>query len=222
LCNNPTSVIISGVPKVVDIDERRMQLMDATSAAIAREGLGNVTLRSIARARGWTTGIVTHYFTDKRSLLMATFQHRADRARQQIDDAVAAGSSLLDAILSTLPLDAESLLDWRVIVAYMGASVGDDEMALLHRTRLDSFTVTVRAALVAEQRAGRMPTALDARLEADRLVVVMNGIAVQAVVHPQHYTPARQRAIVNAHLRSLGAERTAAPRPSRAPRAGRR
>jgi AcrR family transcriptional regulator len=201
------------MPKVVDSDERRAQLIAATSEAIAREGLANVTLRSIARSGGWTTGIVTHYFADKRSLLMATFQHRADRARRQIEDGVARGESLLDAAIATLPLDAESLLDWRVSVAYIGASIGDEEMATLHRRRVDTFTATVRTALVAEQRAGRLPAGLDPKAEADRLVVVMNGIAIQAVLHTDHYTPARQRSIIDAHLRSLGADR---PTPRRA------
>jgi len=195
------------VPKVVDIDERRAQLIAATSEAIARDGLANVTLRSIAGSAGWTTGIVTHYFADKRSLLMATFEHRADRARHQIDDAVAHGASLLDAAIATLPLDAESMLDWRVSVAYIGASIGDEEMAMLHSRRVDSFAATLRTALVEEQRAGRLPPHLDQTTEADRLLVVINGIAIQAVLHANHYTPTRQRAIVDAHLRSLGAQR---------------
>ena len=211
------------MPKVVDIDERRAQLIAATSEAIARDGLANVTLRSIARSAGWTTGIVTHYFADKRSLVMATFQYRADRARHQIDEAVARGESLLDAVISTLPLDAESLLDWRVSVSYIGASIGDEEMAQLHRRRLDTFIATVRAALRDEQRAGRLPAGVDTKVEADRLVVVMNGIAIQAVLHTDHYTPARQRSIVDAHLRSLGAARPTARRPvARTPRSPRR
>jgi AcrR family transcriptional regulator len=223
LCNNPDRCHHLDVPKVVDIDERRAQLIAATSDAIARDGLANVTLRSIARRAGWTTGIVTHYFADKRSLVMATFQYRADRARRQIDEAVARGESLLDAVISTLPLDAESLLDWRVSVSYIGASIGDEEMAQVHRRRLDTFIATVRAALKDEQRAGRMPAGLDTKVEADRLVVVMNGIAIQAVLHTDHYTPARQRAIVEAHLRSLGAHRPAARRPvARTPRSSRR
>ncbi len=70
------------MPKVVDSDERRARLIAATSDAIARDGLAHVTLRTIARSAGWTTGIVTHYFADKRELLMATFDHHADRARR--------------------------------------------------------------------------------------------------------------------------------------------
>jgi AcrR family transcriptional regulator len=198
------------MPKVVDGDERRATLIAATSEAIAREGLANVTLRSIARSAGWTTGIVTHYFADKRELLMATFRARADRARRQIESARAAGTPLLEAAIdAAMPLDDERLLDWRVFIAYMGAAIGDEDMAQLHRVRVDSFTKTIRGALAGEQVAGRLPAALDPALEADRLVALINGIALQAVLRPRSFTPRRQQALIDGHLRTL--LRTTAP-----------
>lgn len=191
------------MPKVVDSDERRARLIAATSEAIARDGLANVTLRSIAGSAGWTTGIVTHYFADKRALLIATFQSRADRARRQVDEAVARGRSPLDAILGTLPLDDDCLLDWRVFVAFAGASIGDVEMGRLHRVRVDTFTRSVREAIEREQSAGVLAAHPDPGLEAARLVALIHGIGVQAVIGAGGYTPADQRAIVDAHIASL-------------------
>lgn len=193
------------MPKVVDSDERRARLIAATSEAIARDGLANVTLRSIASSAGWTTGIVTHYFADKRALLIATFQSRADRARRQVDEAVAGGRSPLDAIIGTLPLDADCLLDWRVFVAFVGASIGDDEMGRLHRARVDTFTGTVREAIEHEQAAGVLSAHLDPELEAARLVALIHGLGMQAVIGAGRYTPADQLALVEAHLGSLRA-----------------
>ena len=73
-----------------------------------------MTLRDIARAGGWTTGIVSHYFVDKRELMIATFRSRADRARERIDAAVSAGAAALPAIVeAALPLDAERAASWR-------------------------------------------------------------------------------------------------------------
>jgi TetR/AcrR family transcriptional repressor of bet genes len=193
---------------VVDTEERRTRLIDATSEAIARDGLANITLRSIARSAGWTTGIVNHYFEDKRALLMATFLARADRARRQIDASVAAGRTPLDAVIATLPLDADGMLDWRVSIAFIGAAIGDEEMVRLHHARVDRFTQTVRDAIVEQQVAGTIDQRLDPDLEADRLVVVINGIAVQAVLRSNEFTSERQLALVDAHLDSLRPEST--------------
>jgi len=54
--------------------------IEVTAREIARVGLERVTLRDIARAGGWTTGIVSHYFVDKRELMIATFRSRAGSA----------------------------------------------------------------------------------------------------------------------------------------------
>ncbi len=196
--------MISTVPKVVDVDERRAALIAATSDAIARDGLANVTLRSIARSAGWTTGIVTHYFTDKRELLMATFDHHADLARARIVEATATGAPLLDAAIdAALPLDADRLRNWRVSVAYLGAAIGDDEMVRLHRARTDTFLATIREGLAASDAAGRLAPGLDLDDEAQRLVGTIQGLAVQAVLDPERCTPQLQRRHIAAHLRSL-------------------
>ena len=94
-------------------EQRRAELIEVTAREIARVGLERVTLRDIARAGGWTTGIVSHYFVDKRELMIATFRSRADRARERIDAAVSAGAPALPAIVeAALPLDAEGVASW--------------------------------------------------------------------------------------------------------------
>jgi AcrR family transcriptional regulator len=192
------------MPKVVDIDERRSALIDATSREIAERGLANVTLRSIARVNGWSTGIVTHYFADKHELLMATFQERADRSRRQIEQAVADGSPLLDAAIdAALPLDHERLTNWRVYLAYMGAAVGEPELDRLLRDRQQRFADTLAEAIAEAMSSRRLAAGLDALHEAARLMVVLNGVAIQAVFDPARWRADAQRRMVDDHLRPL-------------------
>lgn len=195
------------MPKVVDIDERRAALIDATSREIAARGLANVTLRSIARVNGWSTGIVTHYFADKHELLMATFNERADRSRREIERSVAAGVSLLDAAIDAgLPVDEERMLDWRVFLAYMGAAVGEPELLGLLRERQRRYLDTIVSALGEAARAGRLPARIDTRHEAERLLAVLNGIATQAILDPARFPARVQRRIVADHLRTVVGE----------------
>lgn len=191
------------MPKVVDVDERRAALIDATSREIAERGLANVTLRSIARVNGWSTGILTHYFADKHELLMATFNERADRSRRAIDTAIAAGSSQLDAAIeAALPLDEERTIDWRVYLAYMGAAVGEPELRQLHRQRQRRFAATISDGILEGIAAGRFRRDLDAALEAERLLALVNGVASQAVLDPERWPADAQRGVVAAHLRT--------------------
>jgi AcrR family transcriptional regulator len=196
------------MPRVVDGDERRAELIAATSAEIASRGLANVTLRSVARARGWTTGIVTHYFADKRELLMATFRERADRARRHIEEQVATGIPLLDAAVdAALPVDDERMLDWRVFLAYMGASIGEEELDALLRDRQQRFHDTLREGILDEIGAGRLPVDVDPDHGSTRLLATLNGVATLAVLTPDRWPPAIQRAVVAEHLAALGRTR---------------
>jgi AcrR family transcriptional regulator len=196
------------MPRVVDGDERRAELIAATSAEIATRGLANVTLRSVARARGWTTGIVTHYFTDKRELLMATFRDRADRARRYIEEQVTNGVRPLDAAIdAALPVDDERMLDWRVFLAYMGASIGEEELDALLRDRQERFRDTLRAGIVDEIAAGRLPARVDPDHAVTGLLATLNGVATLAVLAPDRWPPALQRAVVADQLASLGRTR---------------
>ena len=192
------------MPKVVDSEQRRAELTRVTAGEIARVGLDGVTLREIARAGGWTTGIVSHYFVDKRDLLLATFRSRADAARDRIDVSLAAGASMLEAIIdSALPLDEEGALNWKVWLAFWGAAVGDPELS--SRPAGPASQLPPRHRPGPRRRAGRGPaaTALDVDHEARRLVAVLDGIAVQAVFEPQCWPAAVQRRVVAEHVATL-------------------
>lgn len=192
------------MPRMVDVDERRAELIEATCQVIARQGLANVTLRSVARVGGWTTGIVSHYFADKQALLMATYESRADRARLHLEHRLLESTPLLDACVdATLPLDDERMLDWQVYLAFMGSSIGEPDLAALFRRRQASFLTTLTEAFEAEVAAGRIAATIDNRHEAERLLAVINGISMQAVLAPFDWPAARQQAALTEHLASI-------------------
>ncbi|WP_414441291.1 transcriptional regulator BetI [Burkholderia sp. 22PA0106] len=63
------------MPKLGMREVRRAQLIDATLRTIDEAGLPGTTLASVAQRANISTGIVSHYFGDKDSLLEATMRH---------------------------------------------------------------------------------------------------------------------------------------------------
>ena len=192
------------MPKVVDSEQRRAELTRVTAGEIARVGLDGVTLREIARAGGWTTGIVSHYFVDKRDLLLATFRSRADAARDRIDVSLAGAPrcstpSSTAHCRSTRRGRSTGRCGWPSGVA----AVGDPELSAAQQDRHRSFHRAIAQALAAEQAAGRLRPELDVDHEARRLVAVLDGIAVQAVFEPQCWPAAVQRRVVAEHVATL-------------------
>ena len=192
------------MPRVVDAEQRRAELVELTAGEIAKGGLEQLTLRGLARAGGWTTGVVTHYFVDKRDLLVATFRSRADAARRRVEVEIATGATQLEAIVeSALPVDEERLANWKVWLAFWGAAIGDDELSAVQRERHRSFVDSVERALENERTRGRFRDDLDIAREARRIVALLDGVAVQATIQPHAWPPAEQRRILDDHVAML-------------------
>jgi AcrR family transcriptional regulator len=192
------------MPRVVDAEQRRHELVTLTAREIARIGLDRVTLREVARAGGWSTGIVSHYFSDKRDLLLATFRSRAELAGRHALDLVNRGWAPLDAFVeAVLPLDDERLLNWQVWLAFWGSAVGDHQLSAAQQDRHDSFQRDLVAALEVENAQGRLRTGLDLEHEALRLIMVVDGIALQVVFSPDRWPERAQRRMVDEHLAGL-------------------
>jgi AcrR family transcriptional regulator len=215
------------MPRIVDADQRRAELTVITAREIARVGLERVTLRDIARAGGWSTGIVSHYFVDKRALLTATFRSRAALAGRTAAALIEAGATPLEAFVeAVLPLDDDRLLNWQVWLAFWGTAVGDPELSEAQRQRHDHFQHDLEQALRVEQEHGRLTSGRDLAHEARRLITVLDGVAVQVVFEPRAWPPDEQRRIVDEHLRGLRVDtpprRTRAARPPTAAARSRR
>jgi AcrR family transcriptional regulator len=63
------------VPKVVDHQERRIKLIEATWRTIVRDGWDAATMSAIATEAGFATGPARVLLPPKEDLLLAAFDH---------------------------------------------------------------------------------------------------------------------------------------------------
>ena len=96
------------MPKIVDHELRRQELLAATWRVIARTGIIGVTTREIAREAGVSTGVLAHYFADKEELLAAALRLSHQQVYARVHERTQ-GLLGIDAIrvvmLEALPLD---------------------------------------------------------------------------------------------------------------------
>lgn len=186
------------MPKVVDIEERRAELAAAAAQLIARAGVGAATLRDVAAEAGWTTGALTHYFADKRELLLFTFRASLARrhAAREARPAHSAGEALIQSLEGALPLDDDRRRHWMVSIAFCSQAAGDDELATAQRDAYRDFRshVAELCALAGwVSPAADTPGAVESAVAlAERLIAAADGIAVQALFDPASWPPERQ------------------------------
>ena len=68
------------MPKVVDHDQYRKELLQGCMALFAERGYGSITMRQIAKGLSVSTGTLYHYFPSKESLFMQLMNELREQA----------------------------------------------------------------------------------------------------------------------------------------------
>jgi AcrR family transcriptional regulator len=187
------------MPRSVDSDERRAELGAAAARVIARSGIVGATMREVAAEAGLTTGALTHYFTGKRELLRFTLEASLRRRRELAStrDRLPPAEALRAALANALVTDDDLRLHWTVTIAFCAQATADPALAAAQRDAYRDFRDGITTLVV---KAGRAPAGEPARTEAERLIALTDGIAIQALFDPESWPPHRQLVALDAAL----------------------
>ncbi|MFJ4210283.1 TetR/AcrR family transcriptional regulator [Paenarthrobacter sp. NPDC089675] len=180
------------MPKIVDHDQRRLELVDATWRIIARLGMEGATMREIAEEAGFANGALKPYFPTKDLLLTSAFGHVFNRTNQRIA-LVTEGLSGLAALRAfcteVLPLDEERVNEARIVIPFWQKALNDADMAALHSESMSQWHTTITAHTAAARAAGEIATPLADAAVADHLLNMMLGAQIVAALSPaEHFS----------------------------------
>ncbi len=184
------------MPKIVDADQRRQELAEATARVIARAGVDAASMREIAAEAGWTTGTLVHYFANKHELLDFTLRASIERRSAQRSERVdlSPAEALRATLTGALPTDDDTRVHWIVTVALAGAAASDTALAATQREAYRDYRSYLIELLAA------MPLIDDEHVEAERLIGLVDGIALQALFDPESWPAQRQLRALDAGL----------------------
>src|SRR5579859_4188899 len=164
------------MPKIVDWDAKRDEILSATWRVIARDGLTGATIRAIAQEANCSRGILAHYFDDKADILGSALvlSHRRVGARM---DAAAAGLAGLKALrvvmLEALPLDDQRDLEAQIEISFWGRSLGTPALRELQHSELDRFWARLRGHLAEAAGLGDLAGGLDLDFATHQLMTLI-------------------------------------------------
>jgi AcrR family transcriptional regulator len=194
------------MPRVVDHDVQREEVLLATMRTLAAHGPRGTTVRRIAAEAGVSTGFITHYFRDKGEVLAQALRLCNERSQERVA-ARLEGLEGLDAVRAligaVLPLDEDRLLTWKIWLSFWGRSGGDEPLGREQRRGRESWRAALRRLLGDAQRAGAIRPDLDPAYEAERLVVLVGGIGLQSQTRGARSFRRKAWAYVEDHLESL-------------------
>ena len=130
------------MPKIVDHDQRRREIVEVTWRFIAREGIEKLNLRDLAAAAGYSNGAFKPYFPTRDSLLVATFRYVAEATDRRIAR-MCQGQSGLGALEAfareVLPLDELRRNEARIAVHFWHLALGDRALAAVNAQTMDRW-----------------------------------------------------------------------------------
>lgn len=186
--------------------ERRLEVSAAAWRVIVREGLDRTSMRAIAQELDCTTGVVTHHFRDKQELILFALNQVTERllSAMQVAMEKAEGVERLIKILSAfLPLDPERQEILKVWVAFLGYAVGRDALMSEHQRRAADLREAIVRELNALQSTNLIQARVDPELEANALLALVNGIALDSLIQSKHLRADEQQTIIRRYVNNL-------------------
>lgn len=192
------------MPKIVDHEQRRIELAEAACIEISKQGIERAKLVDIAKRAGCTTGSLVHYFPDKNSLLVAALDHSINRMHLRMKARARSDrDGPIGYFYETLPISRigriDNLVWWRF---WMTAS--ENEWVRSRGRRFHQRWIKEAiSCLELMQENGDLGEIDDLAAEAETITALINGIALQAIQNPSQWPGKKQIALLDRYIARL-------------------
>jgi TetR/AcrR family transcriptional regulator, transcriptional repressor of bet genes len=181
------------MPKIVDHAKRRDEIAHVACQVVASYGFEQATVARIARAAGYTTGMVAHYYDSKQDIILAALRLILRRIEERLTRERDGGEANLLSVLSeALAVDPQRFTECAFWMAFWGQVSADRKVKRLnvwvHREYMRLFARCF-AEHWPEWRA-RPQTVRDQVLGS--VVTFINGLTAGAVTSPRDWPAPRQ------------------------------
>ncbi len=179
------------MPKIVNHEERREQIMSAIRRVIAHGQINDATIRVIAREAGCSAGVLAHYFRDKDEMMTSALRwsHKGIRARQSEKLASLRGlAALRELLLDNLPLDEERTVETRLEVSYWSRALGSQQILDVQRQEAALLYDKIRSLLKEARDLGQIRRDVQLDDATEVFLALIDGLSVHALLYPDRLT----------------------------------
>jgi AcrR family transcriptional regulator len=170
------------MPKQVDYNQRRRQVIAAVYALADKHGLEGVTLRNVAQHAGVSMGAVQRCFRTKDEMLTLALTHVSETftATVQAVAAEPSPSALARVAVDLALLNAQQRPQAQVWLAFVARAAVTPAMAKILQAGYPQ--VPRLLARLIQEAASASGTAVDAELQARTLLALADGLTVQTLL----------------------------------------
>ncbi len=134
------------MPKIVDHDQRRRDIIEVARRLILQGGFQAATMRSIAAEAGFANGALKHFFPGKDSIIAATFESmlvemdpEGRLSARSVDSGLDPKDRLRNVIAEVLPSTEDEITAGRVLLVLWDHAASNPDLAELYRRTFDRW-----------------------------------------------------------------------------------
>lgn len=180
------------MPKVVDHEQRRRELAGAVWRVIVRDGVADISIRSVAAESGWSSGALRHYFATRAELLAFACEQVIAQVTARVQKPA---TSVREVLLETMPVDGLRHTEASIAFSFLALGLGDPALARVQRLHFTSMY----------ELCGQLVRHLDPDADdgaARRLHAVIDGLTVHVLAG--HLTADEMVRELDGYLASVG------------------
>ncbi|MGC0421231.1 TetR/AcrR family transcriptional regulator [Embleya sp. AB8] len=203
------------MPKYVDPEARRRDVVDALFRVVVRDGLQRTSLRAVADEAALNIGSLRHYFASQQELMDFAMQSMLDRLGSRLLQHVEQIGELsrhprpeqvrlaADLLAELLPLDERRRAEVTVFLDFNAAARTNPDFGDLARRAAAGARRLAHRVLTRLDEAGTLRPGRDIDIETERLTALLDGLGLSAVLHPDIVSPQTCIDVLRAHLSDL-------------------
>ncbi len=192
------------MPKIVDHAQRREEIALVACQVVASHGFDQATMARIARAAGYTTGMVAHYYDSKQAIILAALRLMLLRIEERLTRKPERGAvDLLGVLSEMLAVDPQRCTECAFWLAFWGQVSADKKLKRLnvwvHREYMRLYARCF--AVNWPEWSGLPPNTRNQVLRS--AATFINGLTASAVTSPRDWPASLQLEQLGFHLSLL-------------------
>jgi AcrR family transcriptional regulator len=173
-------------------EHRRKEIVEAACGAIAERGFAAVRISDIAARAGTSTGTVHYYFATKEDVLHEAlryaFEQSLGRQMAELEKLRSPRRRLIRLIELNLPEDPAVIQEWIVWMEFWIEALHQPALRPVNEELYGHWRRLVAGIIEQGQQEGSFDPTIDADDLANRLIALIDGLAIQVLLHSQQMT----------------------------------
>ncbi|WP_142830864.1 TetR/AcrR family transcriptional regulator [Planococcus soli] len=192
------------MPKLIDLTERKQFIAHATWKIMLEQGMEGVSARNIAKEAGLSLGALRYYFSTQEELLLyaesLVFEQLTEKTNEIFQEEKSPLEKIIGVLMIFLPSKEDSDMEARVrLIFKLHGSNGRK----IYREEQDAALQAVKNIMSNLILLNLLKKELDVSLETDRLIHLLDGMVLDAMVRAERTTRGQQRKTIVHHLNTI-------------------